>query len=127
MGPVTLAATAAVVLRLPDSRSEDAFLVNERKGFPSSRGDRGDVVVRSAAAVLVVVTLILCLVALTMGFHIEGTDEAIDEAQQGQRVAIAAVPGLLFACLALVRRRRRALLALVAAGFALVAALLALA
>ena len=49
----------------------------------------------------------------------------IDEAQQGQRVAIAAVPGFLFACLALVGGRRRALLALVAAGFALVAALLA--
>lgn len=89
------------------------------------RGGRGDAWVRLAAAVLVVVTLVLCLVALTMGFHIEGTDEAIEEAKQGQRVGLAAVPGLVLACLALGLRRRRALLTLGAAGCALVAVALA--
>lgn len=85
---------------------------------------RGDGAIRLGAALLVLVNLVLCLVALTMGFHIEGTDEAIAEAKQGQRVAFAAVPGLVLACLALGMRRRRALLTLLAAGCAVVAAVL---
>ncbi len=76
---------------------------------------------RAAAALLVVVNLVLCLIALTMGFHIEGTDEAIEEAQQGQHVALAAVPGLLLACIALGWRRRVAVLTLISAVCAVVA------
>ena len=79
---------------------------------------------RPAAALLVVVNLVLCLIALTMGFHIEGTSEAIEEAQQGQHVALAAVPGLLLAGVALGWRRRAAVLTLVSAVCAVVAVLL---
>lgn len=90
----------------------------------SPSGARGDGLILLGVALLLVVNLFLCLTALTMAFHIEGTDEAIAEAKQGQRVAFAAVPGLVLACLALGMRRRRALLTLLAAGCAVVAAVL---
>jgi len=79
---------------------------------------------RPAAALLVVVNLVLCLIALTMGFHIEGTSEAIEEAQQGQHVALAAVPGLILAGVALGWRRRAAVLTLLSAVCAVVAVVL---
>lgn len=79
---------------------------------------------RPAAALLVVVHLVLCLIALTMGFHIEGTTEAIEEAQQGQHVALAAVPGLLLAGVALGWRRRAAVLTMLSAVCAVVAVVL---
>lgn len=67
------------------------------------------------------VNLVLCLIALTMGFHIEGTTEAIEEAKQGQHVALAAVPGLLLAGVALGWRRRAAVLTVLSAACAVVA------
>lgn len=79
---------------------------------------------RPAAALLVVVNLVLCLIALTMGFHIEGTSEAIEEAQRGQHVALAAVPGLLLAGAAFGWRRRAAVLTLLSAVCAVVAVVL---
>ena len=88
----------------------------------SPSGARGDGLILLGVALLLVVNLFLCLTALTMAFHIEGTDEAIAEAEQGQRVALAAVPGLILACVALGMRRRRAPLALLSAGCAIVAA-----
>lgn len=51
------------------------------------------------------VNLVLCLWALTKGFYIEPTHAAQAESAQGQRMALAAVPGLVLAIAGLVRRR----------------------
>jgi len=68
-----------------------------------------------------VANAIMCLVALWMGVHFEGTSAAIDRAERGQLVAYAAVPGLLLAIVGALRKKSFAVGALLSLLLAVVA------
>lgn len=50
--------------------------------------------------------LILIFIAFVLGFHIEGTPSAIADAEKGQAIAYAVVPGLLASIIAMITNRR---------------------
>lgn len=88
---------------------------------------------RSIALLLAVLALagnlILTVIALTLGLHFEATPVALADSAKGQWIAVATVPGLVVAIVAIVANRynsRRPTLGLLAAAGALVCALVAL-
>ncbi len=62
---------------------------------------------KTFAAALILLDVGLLMWALLMGFHIEGTSEAIADAERGQRIAIPAGGSLLAAVTALAVGARR--------------------
>lgn len=60
-----------------------------------------------ALTMALLATALMCLVALWMSVHFEGTSAAIDRAERGRLVAYAAVPGLLVALVGAFRQQGR--------------------
>lgn len=61
---------------------------------------------RAFATVCLVVCLALVVYGLVLGFHIESTPRALDDAAKGQSIGVAAAAGALAAVVALVFARR---------------------
>ena len=61
------------------------------------------------------VNVTLCLVAFVKGMHFEGTSSAIRDAEHGQQIAIAAVPGVVASLIGR-RRSRVGMIAAIAAA-----------
>lgn len=88
---------------------------------------------RSIALLLAVLALagnlLLTVIALTLGLHFEATPVALADSAKGQWIAVATVPGLVVAIIAIVASRhnsRRPTLGLLAAAASLACALVAL-
>ena len=82
---------------------------------------------RTVPALALVLNLVVCLWALSKGFYIEPTTEALEESAEGQRMGLLAVPGAIVAVVGLVRRGWALPLGTLSAVLGLGAVLIALA